>query len=517
MKPARARSAIITGANRGLGQAIAAALRRATGRDVLLTRARRDLLADGRRASWRRPRAEPGQHVVWHRRRRRGPEPTVERRRRARSSSSAGVDVLVNNAGVYGPMGRIEDVDWDEWVAGHRDQPVRHGADVPRRHARSCARQGYGKIINLSGGGATAPLPRISAYAASKAAVVRLTETLAEELQDAGIDVNADRAGRAEHAPARRGARGRAGEGRPGFYERSLKQQRRGRHAAREGRGAGGVPRVAGERRHHRPAAQRRLGRLGDAARAARAAGRERRLHAPPDRRRRTAGWTGTTCSVAHRRLRADRAKRAQALGRRTALVGRARTSTLDRAERAGRASTPGCARDATDWRDVVERATTSTLVVVATTNDVARAGHARGGRGRQARPRREAGRPQRRPSSSRSPTRRASATRASSSRSASTTASTRRLRKARELFDAGALGAADVRPRPLRPRRAARATRRSGAADPRDRRRRRDARPGRPPDRPGALVPRRLRRRRGPRRHVLLGLPVEDNGFACS
>ena len=32
---------------------------------------------------------------------------------------------LVNNAGVYGPMGRIEDVDWDEWVDGHRDQPVR--------------------------------------------------------------------------------------------------------------------------------------------------------------------------------------------------------------------------------------------------------------------------------------------------------------------------------------------------------------------------------------------------------
>jgi 3-oxoacyl-[acyl-carrier protein] reductase len=48
-----------------------------------------------------------------------------------------------------------------------------------------------GKIINLSGGGATNPLPGISAYAASKAAVVRMTETMALELQSHGIDVNA--------------------------------------------------------------------------------------------------------------------------------------------------------------------------------------------------------------------------------------------------------------------------------------------------------------------------------------
>ncbi|PTY01371.1 hypothetical protein DB346_13435 [Verrucomicrobia bacterium LW23] len=48
-----------------------------------------------------------------------------------------------------------------------------------------------GKIISLSGGGATAPMPRCSAYAASKAAVVRITETMAEELREFAIDVNA--------------------------------------------------------------------------------------------------------------------------------------------------------------------------------------------------------------------------------------------------------------------------------------------------------------------------------------
>src|ERR1035438_2847299 len=50
---------------------------------------------------------------------------------------------------------------------------------------------GRGKIIIISGGGATNPLPNLSAYAASKAAVVRLMETLAEELRSFQIDVNA--------------------------------------------------------------------------------------------------------------------------------------------------------------------------------------------------------------------------------------------------------------------------------------------------------------------------------------
>jgi 3-oxoacyl-[acyl-carrier protein] reductase len=48
----------------------------------------------------------------------------------------------------------------------------------------------YGKIIQLSGGGATNPLPRLSAYAASKAAIVRFAESLALEVKADGIDVN---------------------------------------------------------------------------------------------------------------------------------------------------------------------------------------------------------------------------------------------------------------------------------------------------------------------------------------
>ena len=96
----------------------------------------------------------------------------------------------MNNAGVYGPMGSIEDVDWDAWVRAIEinlfGSILMCRALLPHFKA-----QRYGKIIQLSGGGATNPLPRISAYAASKAAIVRFAESLALEVRDEGIDVNA--------------------------------------------------------------------------------------------------------------------------------------------------------------------------------------------------------------------------------------------------------------------------------------------------------------------------------------
>lgn len=52
-------------------------------------------------------------------------------------------------------------------------------------------RRAHGRVVTLSGGGATGPFPRFDAYAASKAAVVRLTENLAAELAPDGITCNA--------------------------------------------------------------------------------------------------------------------------------------------------------------------------------------------------------------------------------------------------------------------------------------------------------------------------------------
>jgi 3-oxoacyl-[acyl-carrier protein] reductase len=98
--------------------------------------------------------------------------------------------VLVLNAGIYGPMGTTESVSLDEW---RRAMDINvYGVLLPSRAViPHFKKSGRGKIIVLSGGGATNPLPNISAYAASKAAAVRLMETLAEELRSFHVDVNA--------------------------------------------------------------------------------------------------------------------------------------------------------------------------------------------------------------------------------------------------------------------------------------------------------------------------------------
>lgn len=185
--PLADRSAIITGANQGLGRAIAEHFVRA-GASVLIT-ARGEELLERTASALRELATCPGQRVLA----RIADVSNVEHCQATVAQALAELSnpcVLVNNAGVYGPFGLIEENDWAEWVRAIEINL--YGTVLMCREFLPRARaNGYGKIINLSGGGATAPLPRVSAYAASKAAVVRFTETLAEECRGSGIDINA--------------------------------------------------------------------------------------------------------------------------------------------------------------------------------------------------------------------------------------------------------------------------------------------------------------------------------------
>ena len=99
------------------------------------------------------------------------------------------LDVVVSNAGIYGPLGPIDEVDWDEWLQAIAIN-LSGAAYVLRKSVIIMKPQGFGKIIQLSGGGATQPHPFANSYAASKAAIVRLAETIAEELKGMGIEIN---------------------------------------------------------------------------------------------------------------------------------------------------------------------------------------------------------------------------------------------------------------------------------------------------------------------------------------
>ena len=180
------RNAVITGANQGLGLAIARAYL-AAGANVLMCA--RDAERLDAAAAGLADVTGAGQIV------RAAPADVSDPDDVARLATTAfelfhQVHVLVNNAGVYGPFGPSEEVEWSDWKRALEINV--YGSVLPSRAFVSHFKQHkYGKIVQLSGGGATNPLPNISAYAASKAAVIRFAESLALELKDHGIDVNA--------------------------------------------------------------------------------------------------------------------------------------------------------------------------------------------------------------------------------------------------------------------------------------------------------------------------------------
>jgi len=175
--------ALITGAGRGIGQAIALAYAREGAKLSLAARSVPQL--EETASQCRTLGAEvlitptdvtdPGQVT-------RLVDATVER--------YSTIDILVNNAGIAGPIGSLEDNDIVAWINTVQVNLI--GSYLTCRAVVPLMRhQNLGKIVNLSGAGAANAWANLSAYCSSKAAVVRLTEVLALELADTGITVNA--------------------------------------------------------------------------------------------------------------------------------------------------------------------------------------------------------------------------------------------------------------------------------------------------------------------------------------
>lgn len=214
------RAALVTGASQGLGFAIARAFLNA-GADVLICARDAEKLEESRAVlssefgATRRILARRADVSV---------QADTEHVAREALAAFPHLQVLVNNAGIYGPMGPIEDVDWADWIKAV-EANLLGSVLMCRALVPHFKKQGYGKIIQISGGGATNPLPNLSAYAASKAAVVRFAETLAGELSGWHVDVNSVAPGALNTRMLEEVlAAGPAAVGQA-FYERSRRQQ----------------------------------------------------------------------------------------------------------------------------------------------------------------------------------------------------------------------------------------------------------------------------------------------------
>ena len=178
------RTAFITGGSRGLGEVIAQAFLEAGANVAICARSAKELAQTEQRLSQKyfgqRVKAFPLDVTD---------QTAVTKSLEAILEAFGDLHVLVNNAGVYGPMGSLWQTSAEEWDAALRINI--QGSVYPiRTVVPYFLKKGYGKIIQISGGGATNPLPRITAYAASKAAIIRLAESVAQDLKGTGIDVN---------------------------------------------------------------------------------------------------------------------------------------------------------------------------------------------------------------------------------------------------------------------------------------------------------------------------------------
>jgi NAD(P)-dependent dehydrogenase (short-subunit alcohol dehydrogenase family) len=173
--------AIITGGSRGIGKAIAQAFLQQGARVVIAARTEPEIDRSVKELS------RLGQVI--------GLPTDVAKKEDVQNlieetlKEYGSIDILVAAAAIQTPIGPLVEAETDAWI--HNIQVNLIGTVLCSKAVLpSMIAQKKGKIVTFSGGGGTSPRPNFSAYACSKAAVVRFTETLALEVREHGIDVN---------------------------------------------------------------------------------------------------------------------------------------------------------------------------------------------------------------------------------------------------------------------------------------------------------------------------------------
>jgi NAD(P)-dependent dehydrogenase (short-subunit alcohol dehydrogenase family) len=175
--------AIVTGGGRGIGRAIAKRFA-AEGASVVIT-ARTALQLE----SVAKEIADAGGDAAWvvadvSR------EEDVEMILNVAREEFGGVSILVNNAGIYGPVKPIEEIsvtEWDEVIATH----LRGAFLLTRAVLREMYAKGGGAILNISSIAARSAFPWGAAYATAKTGLLGLTRTTAAEGAKRGVRANA--------------------------------------------------------------------------------------------------------------------------------------------------------------------------------------------------------------------------------------------------------------------------------------------------------------------------------------
>jgi len=176
------RRAIVTGASRGIGEAIAERFARNGAKVVLVSRKREGLerVAEKLASLGAETLVVPANMSV--------PE-DVQKIVPAVCEAWGGVDILVNNAAtnpVFGALVDLEEPAWDKVMTTNVKGPFL----LSRAAAKAMLDQGGGNIINIASTGGIEPSPMLGAYSVSKAAVIMLTKVLAVELGPSGVRVN---------------------------------------------------------------------------------------------------------------------------------------------------------------------------------------------------------------------------------------------------------------------------------------------------------------------------------------